>query len=58
VKPQQLQWLTGGVELRQAALDYPAVAGVNPSRGLLAAVAIAANALILNSLFTISACNA
>jgi hypothetical protein len=58
VKPQQLQWLTGGLELRPAASDHPTVARVNPSRGLLAAIAIAANALILNSLFTISACNA
>jgi hypothetical protein len=58
VKPQQLQWLTGGLELRPAASDYPADTRVNPSLGLLAAVPIAANALILNSLFTVSACNA
>jgi hypothetical protein len=58
VKPQLFQWLTAKAERRRRVPDYLRAEGLRPSVKLLAAVPIAANALILNSLFTISACNA
>jgi hypothetical protein len=57
VKPQHFQWLTAAVELHPWLWIISALRGMDPPVGLLAVVLTAANALILNSLFTFSACN-
>jgi hypothetical protein len=57
LKPLHFQWLTRA-GTRAAGANYcQRHAGTSPPARLLAAVSTAANALILNSLFTFSACN-